>query len=69
MTAESCIEFWDTTIVGFYHAGVPAETINIQITLLNKQLCHQSYLLLFMMTDLSYWFLQHVSLEEIRYSA
>lgn len=38
----------------FYRVGVPVKIINIQITLLNKPLCQSSYLLLFMMTDLSY---------------
>lgn len=36
-----------------YRGGIPVKTINIQIILLNKQLCQSGCLLLFVMTDLS----------------
>lgn len=52
---------------------IPLETrlkgdVNIQATLLNKQVFQGDYLLLFMMTDHPSDFPQHMSPEEIRYS-
>lgn len=44
------------------------KSVNIQATLLNKQLFQGDYLLLFMMTDYLSDFPQHMSPEEIRYS-
>lgn len=44
------------------------KSVNIQATLLNKQLFQGDYLLLFTMTDYLSDFSQHMSPEEIRYS-
>lgn len=47
---------------------VKRKSVNIQASLLNKQVFQGDYLLLFMMTDYLSDFSQHMCPEEIRYS-